>query len=183
MVNASQIEDVVKKERSRLLNFIRQRISSKEEAEDILQDVFYRLIENFAEIETAEKVTAWLFASTRNRIIDSYRKHTPDSFSDIERASGDGDDAISLAEILPDTSALPDGDLIMDDIMEEVEEALDELPEEQKEVFVLHEFEGYSFKEISAMLNVPVNTLLSRKRYAVLYLRNSLHNLYKEITT
>lgn len=181
MTNELKIDRVFKNERGRLLNFIRKSVPSKEDAEDILHDVFYRLMENFPELETIERVTSWLFTSARNRITDRYRKNRPDLFGDIEILKKDDDEALNLADILRDVKALPDQELIIEDLWEEIENALGKLPEEQREVFVLNEFEGYSFKEISSMLKVTVNTLLSRKRYAVLYLRKKIQNLYEEI--
>jgi RNA polymerase sigma factor (sigma-70 family) len=179
MLSVPQIETIIKKERSRLFNFIRTRVSSTEDAEDILQDVLYRLMEHLPDFGTIENVTSWLFASTRNRIIDSYRRHSTAPFTDIGPSAEGEDDIISLADILPDTRDLPDQELINHAIWEAVENALDELPDEQREAFVLHEFEGYSFKEIASMLEVPLNTLLSRKRYALLSLRTCLQDLYR----
>jgi RNA polymerase sigma factor (sigma-70 family) len=181
MTNNLEIENVFKKEKSGLFNFIRSRVLLKEDAEDILNDVFLRFIENIPEIEIVENLTSWLFTIARNRITDKYRKKKPDIFSDIEIIKSDDDDSLNLSDIIADTRNLPDKELIINELWEEVEEALDELPDEQKEVFILNEFEGYSFKEISEMLDVPVNTLLSRKRYSVLYLRKKLQKLYKEI--
>lgn len=181
MTNELKIDRVFKKERGRLLNFIRKRVPSQEDAEDILHDVFFRLMENFAELDTIERITLWLFASARNRITDGYRKNRPDLLDDVKIPNMDGDEPLSLADILPDTKALPDRELIINYVWDETESVLNELPEEQRDVFVLNEFGGYSYKEISEMLKLPVNTLLSRKRYAVLYLRKRLQNLYKEI--
>jgi RNA polymerase sigma factor (sigma-70 family) len=179
MLSVPQIETIIKKERSRLFNFIRTRVSSTEDAEDILQDVLYRLMEHLPDFGTIENVTSWLFASTRNRIVDTYRKHHTETFSDTESSADDDGDVIKLADILPDTRELPDQELINHAIWEAVENALDELPDEQREAFVLHEFEGYSFNEIASMLDVPLNTLLSRKRYALLHLRMRLRELYR----
>jgi len=137
--------------------------------------------ENIPEIEIMENITSWLFTIARNRITDKYRKKKPDIFSDIEIIKSDDDDSLNLSDIIANTGDLPDKELIIKELWKEVEEALDELPDEQKEVFVLTEFEGYSYKEISSMLDVPVNTLLSRNRYSVLYLRKKLQKLYKEI--
>jgi RNA polymerase sigma factor (sigma-70 family) len=181
MTNNIVIESVFRKEKGSLLNFIRKSVLSKEDAEDILNDVFLRLIENIPEIEIVENITFWLFTVARNRITDKYRKKKPLLFSDIEIMKSDEDDSLNLLDILPDKRILPDNETIYNELWNVVEEALDELPEEQKEVFVLNEFEGYSYKEISLMLDVPVNTLLSRKRYSVFYLRKKLQKLYKEI--
>jgi len=181
MTSNLEIENVFMKEKGGLFNFIRRRVLLKEDAEDILNDVFLRFIENIPEIEIMENITSWLFTIARNRITDKYRKKKPDIFSDIEIIKSDDDDSLNLSDIIANTGDLPDKELIIKELWKEVEEALDELPDEQKEVFVLTEFEGYSYKEISSMLDVPVNTLLSRKRYSVLYLRKKLQKLYKEI--
>jgi len=177
------IEDTVKKERRRLFNFIRQRVPDKEDAEDILQDVFYQFISGYKQIESLEKITSWLFRVARNKITDRYRKKKPESFSSYTSATNQKaeDGPIMLEEILPDLSNGPDEVYARTIIWEQIEEALDELPEEQKKVFVLHEFEEMSFKEISELTNQSVNTLLSRKRYAVLYLRKRLQDLYNEL--
>jgi RNA polymerase sigma factor (sigma-70 family) len=181
MSKSRQIESIVKKERGRLFNFIRKSVPVKEDAEDILQDVFSRFVEEFSEIEAIETIVSWLFTSARNKIIDKHRKKKTLLFNDIEISENNGEEELNLADIIPDMKELPDDKLIRDALWEEVEEALDELPDEQRDVFILNEFEGYSYKEISSMLNVPVNTLLSRKRYAVLYLRERLKELLKEI--
>ena len=181
MTKNRKIENVFKKEKGSLFNFIRKSVITREDAEDILNDVFLSLIENIPEIEIVENLTSWLFTVARNRITDKYRKKKPDLFSDIEIMKSDEEDSLNFSEILPDKGILPDNETIYNELWNVVEDALDELPDEQKEVFVLNEFEGYSYKEISLMLDVPVNTLLSRKRYSVLYLRKKLEKLYKEI--
>jgi len=178
-----QIEKTINKESGRLFNFIRKNVPTKEDAEDILQDVWYQFVSGFEEIEFMDRISAWLFRVAKNRIIDSRRKkkigHLPEGriiFPDDE-----SDEPLTLAEILPDITMLPDEVYWRNLIFEEIETSLDELPEEQKEVFVLNEFEGLSFKEISGIKNEPVNTLLSRKRYAVLYLRKKLKYLFEEL--
>jgi RNA polymerase sigma factor (sigma-70 family) len=175
------IESVFRKEKSGLFNFIRKSVLSKEDAEDILNDVFLRFLENIPEIEIVENLTSWLFTIARNRITDKYRKKKPVLFNDMKIMNSDEEETLNFVDILPDTGDLPDNELIHNALWAEVEEALDQLPDEQREVFVLTEFEGYSYKEISLLLEIPVNTLLSRKRYAVLYLREKLQHLYKEI--
>ncbi len=177
------IEKVVKQEKSRLLSFIRKNVASKEDAEDIFQDVLFSLVSGFEEIEFVERLSAWLIKVAKNKIIDSYRKKKPDTFSDeiVVQDKEDSDDALTLADIIPDFSKLPDEIYWQNLFWEEIEIALDELPEEQKDVFIMNEFDGMSFKEISKLKNEPVNTLLSRKRYAVLYLRKKLKYLYKEL--
>ena len=183
MTKVLVLEKVVKQEKSRLLSFIRKHVASKEEAEDILQDVLFSLVSGFEEIEFVERISAWLIKVAKNRIIDSYRKKKTDTFSDevIIKEDDDSGEALSLSDIMPDFSKLPDEIYWQNLFWEEIEMALDELPAEQRDVFVMNEFDGLSFKEISKIKNDPVNTLLSRKRYAVLYLRKKLKNLYKEL--
>jgi len=178
-----QIEKTIKKESGRLFNFIRKSVPTKEDAEDILQDVFYQFVSAFEEIEFMDRVTAWLYRVAQNKIIDSRRKKSTSPLPDEKTVfqGDDNDEYLTLAEIIPDVSGLPDEVYWQNLVMEEIETALDELPDEQKEVFVLNEFEGLSFKEISVLTNEPVNTLLSRKRYAVLYLRKSLMYLFEEL--
>ncbi len=177
-----EITETVRKERPRLLSFIRKRIADQEEAEDILQDVFFQFTEAYRTINKIEKVTSWLFTVARNKITDRYRKKKPESFS---RQNGYADEenekGSKLEDALPDFSGNPDAELMRATIWHAVEEALEELPEEQREVFVMHEFEDLSFKEISGITRASVNTLLSRKRYAILYLRKRLQALYDEL--
>lgn len=177
------LDTVVKQEKNKLLGFIRKHVATKEDAEDIFQDVLYSLVSGFEEIEFIERVSAWLIKVAKNKIIDSYRKKKPGAFSDeiVLSKKSETDEALSLADILPDFSSLPDEIYWQNLFWEEIELALDELPEEQKDVFIMNEFDGMSFKEISEIKDEPVNTLLSRKRYAVLYLRKKLKNLYKEL--
>src|ERR1035437_2755261 len=150
MTNNLIIESVFKKEKSGLFNFIRRRVLLKEDAEDILNDVFLRFIENIPEIEIMENITSWLFTIASNRITDKYRKKKPDLFSDLEIIRSDEDDLINLSDIIAHTGVLPDKEIINNELWSEVEQAIDELPDEQKEVFILTEFEGYSYKEISS---------------------------------
>jgi RNA polymerase sigma factor (sigma-70 family) len=174
-----RISDVVKREQSRLRNFIRRRVPDPLDAEDILQDVFYRLVEANRLLMPIEHVTGWLFRVARNRITDLFRKKEPENFSDIE-PSEDGGVLLQFEDLLPSPDAGPEALYARNVLLEELELALDELPEEQREVFVAHEFDGRSFKEISAQTGVSVNTLLSRKRYAVLHLRERLQSAYDE---
>lgn len=176
-----EIAQTVQKERRRLLSFIQKRIPDRTEAEDILQDVFYQLTEAYRSINSIERVTSWLFTVARNKITDRYRKKKPETFSQKQSDFNDDDKALRLEDILSSVAGNPDSELMRSTIWHNIEEALEELPEEQKEVFVMHEFEDLSFKEISAMTHVPVNTLLSRKRYAILYLRKRLQTLYNEL--
>ena len=176
-----QIEDTVKRTRGRLFNFIRKNVGDAE-AEDILQDVFTQFVVGYDEIRSIEGVSSWLFTTARNRITDLFRKKKPIPFSDRKIDQKDGEDGpLSLEDILPDLSSMPDKEYFRSVIWEAVNEALDELPTEQRNVFVWHEFEDQSFKEISEKTGETVNTLLSRKRYAVLHLRNKLEELYNEI--
>lgn len=183
MTKEAVVEETVRQQKGKLLRYIRKYVAVKEDAEDILQDVLYNLVSGFEEIEFIERISAWLVKVAKNKIIDSYRKKKTVPFSDelIVRKTDESDEDISLADILPDLSSLPDEIYWQNLIWEEIETALDELPEEQREVFVMNEFDGLSFKEIAEIKNEPINTLLSRKRYAVLYLRKKLKNLYKEL--
>ncbi len=189
MMTATQnkeIQDTVRKERKRLLDFIRQRVKSEEDAEDILQDVFYQFVNTYRMMEPIEKVTAWLFTVARNKITDLYRKKKANTFSSLipVSANEDGDETYSnyfLDEIIQDHSDSPESQYMRSLIWDTLNASLDTLPSEQKEVFVLHELEGKSFKDIAAQTGTPVNTLLSRKRYAVLHLRERLQILYNEL--
>src|SRR5258708_1358176 len=168
-----QISEVVKREQSRLRNFIRRRVPDPSDAEDILQDVFYKLVEANRLLMPIEHVTGWLFRVARNRIIDLFRKKKPESFSETGVADEEGE-LLRLEELLPSPDAGPDALYARSVLLEELELAVDELPEEQREVFIAHELEGRSFKQMAAETGVNVNTLLARKRYAVLRLRQRL---------
>ncbi|MGA2372389.1 MAG: RNA polymerase sigma factor [Candidatus Korobacteraceae bacterium] len=176
-----RISEVVKRERSRLGNFIRRRVPDPRDAEDILQQVFYELVEGNRLLMPIDHVTGWLFRVARNRIIDLFRKKKPESFSDSTLEDEDGE-LLRLEDLLPSPDAGPDALYARGVLLDELEAALDELPEEQRDVFVAHELEGLSFKEIAADTGVSVNTLLSRKRYAVLHLRERLQSIYDETT-
>ena len=178
-----RISDVVNREQSRLRNFIRRRVPDPRDAEDILQDVFYELVEANRLLMPIEHVTGWLFRVARNRIIDLFRKSRPQSFSDTTVARDDDDgELLRFEDLLPSPDAGPEALYARNVLLEELESAIDELPEEQREVFVAHELEGRSFKEMAAETGVSVNTLLSRKRYAVLHLRERLQDIYDELT-
>jgi RNA polymerase sigma factor (sigma-70 family) len=179
-----RISEVVEREQSRLRNFIRRRVPDPRDAEDILQDVFYELVEANRLLMPIEHVTGWLFRVARNRIIDLFRKKKPESFSDTAVArNDDADDELpALEDLLPSPDAGPEALYARNLLLHELELALDELPEEQRKVFVAHELEGRSFKEIAAETGASVNTLLSRKHYAVLHLRQRLQNIYDEFT-
>jgi RNA polymerase sigma factor (sigma-70 family) len=171
-----RITHVVKQERVRLWNFIRGRVPDPRDAEDILQDVFYELVEANRLLMPIDHVTGWLFRVARNRIIDLFRKKKPESFGDRAVANDEGE-LHGSEDLLPSPGAGPDALYARRVLLEELELALDELPEEQREVFVAHELEGRSFKEMAAETGVSVNTLLSRKRYAVLHLRKRLQDI------
>ena len=173
--------EVVKREQSRLGNFIRRRVPDPRDAEDILQEVFYELVEANRLLMPIEHVTGWLFRVARNRITDIFRKKKPETFSDAAVVEEDGE-VVQLEDLLPSPDEGPDAAYARSVILDELEFALDELPEEQRQVFVAHEIEGRSFKEIAAETGVSVNTLLSRKRYAVLHLRQRLQAMYDEFT-
>ena len=174
-----RISDVVKRERSRLRNFIRRRVPDPRDAEDILQDVFYELVEANRLLMPIEHVTGWLFRVARNRIIDLFRKKKPQSFSDAV-VEDEGGELLRIEDLLPSPDAGPEAVYVRDMLMEELEAALEELPDEQREAFVGHELEGRSFKEMAEETGVSVNTLLSRKRYAVLHLRERLQSIHDE---
>jgi RNA polymerase sigma factor (sigma-70 family) len=178
-----RISDVVNRERSRLRNFIRRRVPDPLDADDILQDVFYELVEANRLLMPIEHVTGWLFRVARNRITDLFRKKKPEPFTDAGMLDEDGETLHAhLEELLPSPDAGPDALYARSVLLDELESALDELPEEQREVFIAHEIEGRTFKQLAAETGVSINTLLSRKRYAALHLRERLQNIYDEFT-
>lgn len=183
MVEQDQrISDAVAREQSRLRNFIRRRVADPGDAEDILQDVFYELVEAYRMMKPVEQVTAWLFRVARNRVTDLFRRKSRETArTDPGRVLEDGEELL-LEELLPSPGAGPDAAYARSVLLDELDHALEELPAEQRDVFVAHELMGYSFKELSAQTGVSVNTLLSRKRYAVLHLRERLQALYDEFT-
>ncbi len=174
-----RISEVVTREGSRLRNFIRRRVPDPRDAEDVLQDVFYKLVEANRLLMPIEHVTGWLFRVARNRITDLFRKKMPEPFSDTAIA-GDEGELLQIEDLLPSPDAGPEALYLRRVLLDELELALDELPGEQREVFVAHELEGRSFKELAEETGVGVNTLLSRKRYAVLHLRGRLQTIYDE---
>ncbi len=173
------------KEKDKLLGFIRSRVSTVEEAEDILQDVFYQFIAGFQTIDSLDRVTSWLYSVARNKIIDRYRRDASrPKRTDFELLSGKDDDTpLTLQEILPDLDNTPESTLLREAIWDEVTEALAELPAEQREIFILNELEEKSFREIADETGVSINTLLSRKRYAIMALRKRLQNFYDDVTS
>jgi RNA polymerase sigma factor (sigma-70 family) len=174
-----KISEIVAVERSRLRNFIRRRVPDPSDVEDILQEVFYELVEANRLLMPIDHVTGWLFRVARNRITDLFRKKKPESFSDAAVEDEDGE-LLRIEDLLPSPEAGPEALYVRNVLLDELEIALDELPDEQREVFVAHELEGRSFKELSAESGVNVNTLLSRKRYAVVHLRERLQSIYDE---
>jgi RNA polymerase sigma factor (sigma-70 family) len=176
---SEKIGAVYKDERKRLLGYIRNRIPDRVEAEDILQDVFYQLTVGFNDIRRFESLTAWLYKVADNRITDLFRKKKPVSISYSVNAKNDDDGPLTLEEILPSLGSTPEDDEIKEMIWEAIEETLSDLPQEQRKVFIENEFEDMSFREISEKTGIGINTLISRKRYAVLALRERLNELYK----
>ena len=178
---ALQIEQLFKTDRKKFLGFIRQRVRSQEEAEDILQDVFTNVLAASRNVQKPiENIASWVFTAVRNRIIDTYRKKKAETFSSLQ-TPGQEDNNDSFENLLGDSSSTPDSDLLRKTIWESVQEGLVDLPDEQREVFVKNEFEGISFREMSEETGVNINTLLARKRYAVLHLRKHLKDLYESI--
>jgi RNA polymerase sigma factor (sigma-70 family) len=175
-----RISEVVEREQTRLRRFIRGRVADDGEAEDILQDVFYEFVQAYRLMKPVEQAGAWLFRVARNRIIDRFRKKKPELFA--ERAGGVSEEgeSLTLEDLLPSPDAGPEAAYARTVLLEELETALDELPEEQRDVFIGHELDGYSFKELAAQTGISVNTLLSRKHYAVLYLRERLAAIHDE---
>lgn len=176
-----QISEIVTEERSRLRNFIRRRVPDPADVEDIVQEVFYELVEANRLLMPIEHVTGWLFRVARNRITDLFRKRKPEAFTEATIEDEDGE-LLRFEDLLPSLAEGPEAQYIRNVLLDELEFALDELPDEQREVFIAQELEGRSFKELSAESGVNVNTLLSRKRYAVLHLRERLQNIYEEFS-
>ncbi|MCW5875997.1 MAG: sigma-70 family RNA polymerase sigma factor [Anaerolineales bacterium] len=172
-----RITDVVESEGSRLRSFIRSRVPDVLDAEDILQDVFYELVEANRLLVPIEHITGWLFQVARNRITDLFRRRDPERFSDVEPVDGE---ELLLEDLLAAADEGPDAQYTRSALLAELEQALAGLPEAQREVFLAHEVEGRSFSEMAAESGVSLNTLLSRKRYAVLALRKNLQHLIKE---
>ncbi|SRR5216683_5426805 len=173
------ISQAMERDEPRLRNFIRKHVADTGDAEDILQEVFYELLEAYRLMKPVEHVTAWLFRVARNRMIDLFRKNRPDSLNDPV-SSAEGGDTLLLEDLLPSAEAGPDALYARNLLLEALEDAIEELPEAQREVFVAHELTGLSFKEISAETGVSVATLLSRKHYAVLHLRRRLQSIYDD---
>ncbi|MEZ2442125.1 RNA polymerase sigma factor (sigma-70 family) [Chitinophaga sp. W3I9] len=175
-----RIQATVKQERKRLLHFIRQRVNNASDAEDILQDVFYQFTEYLRLGSQVDSITGWLFAVTRNKITDWFRKKKETPFSEFTREI-EGEEVLFLPELLSDKNMEADTPMAKKIMSEAIMQAIDELPADQRQVFLQHELEGKSFKEMSEETGIGVNTLLSRKRYAVLFLRERLAELYNEL--
>ena len=169
-------------ERARLRNFIRRRVADENDVEDILQDTFYELVEAYRMMKPVQQVGAWLFQVARNRITDLFRKKKPEALTNDPVAVAEDGESLRLEDLLPSADAGPEEAYTRNVLLEELDAALDELPEEQREVFIAHEIEGYSFKELAAITGLGVNTLLSRKHYAVVHLRQRLQAIYNEFT-
>lgn len=176
-----QIQDAVRKNRQRLLEFIRRRIPPQEDAEDVLQEVFYELVEMYRLMKPVEQLASWLFTVARNKITDMYRKKKPVSLEEHFSVKSSEEDEYLLADFLPADQFSSEDKLMQQAILDALAEALEELPAEQRDVFIWHELEGKSFKEIVELTGATQNTLLSRKRYAVLYLRERLRFLYDDL--
>jgi RNA polymerase sigma factor (sigma-70 family) len=170
------LSQAIERDQPRLRSFIRKYVSDSGEAEDILQDVFYELLEAYRFMRPIEHVTAWLFRVARNRMTDLFRKTKPGSLSDAASTEDSGD---TLEDLLPSSDAGPEAAYARSLLLDALDEALEELPSAQREVFIAHELMGQSFKDISAETGLSVNTLLSRKHYAVLHLRQSLQSIYE----
>jgi RNA polymerase sigma factor (sigma-70 family) len=173
-----RIAEVVEREASRLRRFIRRRVPDPRDAEDVLQDVFYALVEANRLLMPIDHVTGWLFRVARNRLTDLFRRKKAESFGDA--AVGEDDELRHLEDLLPSPDAGPEALYARNLLLDELELAIEELPEEQREAFVAHELEGRSFREMAAETGVSVNTLLSRKHYAVLRLRKRLQGVHDE---
>jgi RNA polymerase sigma factor (sigma-70 family) len=175
-----RISEAVVRERGRLRNFIRKRVADAGDTEDILQDVFYELVEAYRLMKPVEHVTAWMFQVARNRITDLFRKKRPAASTNEPINATEEGETLSLEDLLPSPDAGPEAAYARQVLLEELDAALEELPEEQREVFVAHELEGRSFKELAEETGVSLNTLLSRKHYAVRHLRERLGAIYDE---
>jgi len=176
----TQLDDIVTRERSRLRSFIRRRVRDPRDAEDILQDVFYKLVEANRLLMPIDHVTGWLFRVARNRITDLLRRQKAVRFGDT--AADEEGERLQVEDLLPSPDAGPEAEYARGVLLEALEQAIGDLPSEQREVFIAHELDGRSFKEIAADTGVGINTLLSRKRYAVLRLRERLRRTYDEMT-
>lgn len=183
--NADNIEKnkslttTINKERGKLLSFISNRTPTIEDAEDILQDVFYELIQS----DAIENMASWMYRVARNKITDWYRKMKPDRLEDVSLTPDDDDERLFLTDIIPSMENSAEQKMMLKLISEALSETLDGMPSNQREVFILHEIDGKSLKEIAELTNTGIKTVISRKRYAVMYLQEQLRGLYKELLT
>ncbi len=176
-----RISEAIDREKTRLRNFIRRRVADQRDVEDILQEVFYELVETYRLMKPIEQIGAWLFRVARNRITDLFRKRKPEASTNDPVVAEDGE-SLTLEDLLPSRDAGPEAAYARTVLLDELEDALEDLPEEQREVFLAHEIEGRSFKELAVETGLSVNTLLSRKHYAVIHLRERLRAVYDEST-
>jgi RNA polymerase sigma factor (sigma-70 family) len=177
-----RISEAIEREQVRLRNFIRRRVPDTGDAEDILQEVFYELVVAYRMMKPVEQVSAWLFRVARNRITDLFRKKKPEPLGSSAAANAQDGEMLLLEDLLPSPEEGPEAAYARTVLLDELDAALEELPEEQRDVFVAHELEGRSFKELASSTGVPLNTLLSRKHYAVMHLRERLQAVYDEFT-
>lgn len=179
---AMKIDETVREEGGRLLGFIRKFVPDKADAEDIMQDVFYQLAISYDDIRSVDKISGWLFRVARNKITDKFRKKKPENFSQLKfKNDFNESEPTGLEQLIPDLSHLPDEDYLRDVIWQTIESALEKMPAAQRDVFIKHELEQKSYKEMEVIFNENINTLLSRKRYAIQFLRKELENFYNEI--
>jgi len=176
-----QISEVIEEERPRLRSFIRKRVPDESDVEDLLQEVFFELVEAYRLLKPIDYVTGWLFRVARNRITDLFRKKKPETFADLAIENDKGE-LLRIEDMLPSNDDGPEALYMRTVLFDELQAALSELPAEQREVFVAHELEGRSFKELAAESGVNINTLLARKRYALRHLRERLQKVYDEFT-
>lgn len=182
MANKEQhISKVFTSEKGRITNFVKKQVGSLEEAEDIVQDVFYYFSDSFDEIMDIQKSIYWIYKVAKNKVIDFIRKKKTYALEDQQIPQQDGDEFLNMSDLLPSDESLPDNQMMQDLIWEEVNWCLSQLPEEQREVFEKHELEGFSFQQISKTTGESTNTLISRKRYAVLRLREHLSYIFNEL--
>ncbi|AYA38894.1 sigma-70 family RNA polymerase sigma factor [Hymenobacter oligotrophus] len=178
-----RVQEAVREQRSKLLSFIRRRIPDEADAEDVLQDVFYELVQSYRLVKPVEQMAAWLFRVARNKIIDRYRRPKPASLEEAAsyHSASDTDEPLLLADVLPAPDDSTETAMARETIMEAILDALEELPPAQRQVFVWHEFDGKTFKQMSEETGVPLKTLISRKHYAVQQLRTKLQALYTDL--
>ena len=177
-----RLSEAIEREQPRLRNFVRKRVADAGDAEDILQEVFYELVEAYRLMKPVEQIGAWLFRVARNRTTDLFRKRKREALRAEPMAVEESGELVILEDLLPSRDGGPEAAYARSVLLEELDAALDELPEEQRDVFIAHELEGRSFKKLAAETGLSVNTLLSRKHYAVLHLRQRLQDIYDEFT-